>query len=91
MEETFRGCRACGKWRPARGEDGLLRLMEYGVQMVLEEELTAYLKAGSQENTGQRAGYRNRYKPRVLMTRLGRMELMSSRGHFILSPDNKGK
>jgi putative transposase len=67
-----------GIWQEAtgEGEDGLLKLMQDVVQRVLEEELTAHLQAEPHERTQGRAGYRNGYKPRTLMTRLGRMELM---------------
>ncbi|GAI58191.1 unnamed protein product, partial [marine sediment metagenome] len=43
---------------------------------VLEEEITAYLEAGTYECTDKRNGYRNGYKPRTLKTRVGRLELM---------------
>ncbi len=67
-----------GIWQEAtgEGEDGLLKLMQHVVQRVLEEELSAYLQAEPHERTEERAGYRNGYKPRTLMTRVGRMELL---------------
>jgi transposase-like protein len=67
-----------GIWQEAtgEGEDGFLKLMQNVVQRVLEEELTTYLKAEPHERTEGRTGYRNGYKPRMLSTRLGRMELM---------------
>jgi transposase-like protein len=70
--------RLLGIWQEAtgEGEDGFLKLMQDVVQRVLEEELTAYLQAEPHERTTDRAGYRNGYKPRMLATRLGRMELM---------------
>jgi putative transposase len=65
-------------WQGAtsEGEDGFLKLMQNVVQRVLEEELTTHLKAEPNERTDVRTGYRNGYKPRMLSTRLGRMELM---------------
>jgi transposase-like protein len=50
--------------------------MESAIQRILEEELTSFLNAESHERTQERTGYRNGYKPRALMTRLGRMDLL---------------
>ncbi len=65
-------------WQEAsgRGEDGLKVLLENILQRVLEEELTAFIGADPHERTAARNGYRNGYKPRMLKTRLGTMELM---------------
>ena len=67
-----------GIWQEAsgQGEDGLRKVMETAIQRILEEELTSFLNAESHERTQDRRGYRNGYKPRTLMTRLGRMELL---------------
>ena len=67
-----------GIWQEATGtgEDGIRKVMETAVQKILEEELTSFLKAESHERTKERTGYRNGYKPRALMTRLGRMDLL---------------
>jgi putative transposase len=67
-----------GIWQEATGEgdDGLRKVMETTIQRILEEELTSFLQAESHERTQDRKGYRNGYKPRALMTRLGRMELL---------------
>lgn len=65
-------------WQEAsgRGEDGLKVLLGNILQRVLEEELTAFIGADPHERTESRNGYRNGYKPRMLKTRLGTMELM---------------
>ena len=67
-----------GIWQEAtgQGDDGLRRIMESAIQRILEEELTSFLQAEAHERTQERKGYRNGYKPRALMTRLGRMELL---------------
>jgi len=44
---------------------------------VLEEELTAFLKAEPYIRTEERRGYRNGHKPRMLKTRVGRLDLMA--------------
>jgi len=58
------------------GDDGIRLLLQHTIQRVLEEEITAYLEAGTYERTETRKGYRNGYKPRTLKTRVGRLELM---------------
>ena len=67
-----------GIWQEAtgQGDDGLRKVMESAIQRILEEELTSFLQAETHERTKDRKGYRNGYKPRTLMTRLGRMELL---------------
>jgi len=62
-----------GIWQETtgKGEDGLLQVMQSVVQRVLDEELSAFLEAGSYERTEERKGYRNGYKPRTLVTRAG--------------------
>lgn len=58
------------------GEDPLQGLLRHTIQQVLEEELTAFLNAEPYVRTKKRRGYRNGYKPRMLKTRVGRLELM---------------
>ena len=58
------------------GEDPLKALLRHTIQQVLEEELTAFLKAEPYTRSEERRGYRNGYKPRTLKTRVGRLELM---------------
>jgi len=60
----------------AGGGDPILHLLRHTIQQVLEEELTAFLNAEPYTRTEGRRGYRNGYKPRVLKTRVGRLELM---------------
>jgi len=58
------------------GDDPIKGLLRYTVQQVLEEELTAFLKAEPYTRTDERRGYRNGYKPRTLKTRVGQLELL---------------
>ena len=58
------------------GDDPLKALLKHTIQQVLDEELTAFLNAEPYTRTEERRGYRNGYKPRVLKTRVGRLELM---------------
>jgi transposase-like protein len=51
-------------------------LMERMVQQCLEVEMTNFLGAGNYERVPGRHGWRNGYKPRVLKTRVGKLELM---------------
>jgi transposase-like protein len=51
-------------------------LVERVVQQVLEAELASFLQADSYERTSERRGHRNGYKPRVLKTRVGELELL---------------
>ncbi len=57
------------------GGDGFREMLRATIQAVMEEEITAVLEAGKYERTEGRTGYRNGYKPRVLNTRVGRLEL----------------
>ena len=50
--------------------DPILSLVRHTIQQVLEEELTAFLKAEPYIRTEDRRGYRNGHKPRVLKTRV---------------------
>lgn len=58
------------------GTDPVRELLRHTIQEVLEEELTAFLKAEPYVRTESRKGYRNGYKPRTLNTRVGRLDLM---------------
>jgi len=58
------------------GDDPLKVLLRHTIHQVLEEELTAFLKAEPYTRTKERRGYRNGYKPRTLKTRVGRLDLM---------------
>ena len=57
------------------GGDGFREMLRVTLQGLMEEELTALLGAEVYERTEGRGGYRNGYKPRVLNTRVGRIEL----------------
>ena len=58
------------------GKDALRHLLQAVVQEVLEEEMTAFLRAQPYERSDGRRGWRNGYKPRTLKTRVGALELM---------------
>jgi putative transposase len=58
------------------GEDFLRGLVERVVQQVLEAEMTSFLGADNYERGPERRGWRNGYKPRMLKTRVGELELM---------------
>ena len=60
----------------AAGDDGIRALVQRVVQQVLEAEMTSFLSAESYERTPGRRGYRNGYKPRLLKTRVGELELL---------------
>ncbi len=63
----------------ASGDDGMRALVQRVVQQVLEAEMTSFLAAESYERTQGRRGYRNGYKPRLLKTRVGELELLVPR------------
>ena len=74
------------------GDDPIRVLLRHTIQEVLEEELTAFLNAEPYCRTEERRGYRNGYKPRVLKTRVGRLELMEPKdreGRFRTEPFEK--
>jgi len=58
------------------GEDFLRELVERTVQQVLEAEMASFLGAETYERNDVRRGWRNGYKPRMLKTRVGELELM---------------
>ena len=68
-------------WQEAigEGEDPLRGLVEQVLEWVLEEELTQFLRAEPNERTAERRGYRNGHRPRRLVTRVGRLELLVPR------------
>ena len=45
------------------------------LQQFMEAEITSFLQAEPYQRTSERTGYRNGYKPRVLKTRVGRIDL----------------
>src|SRR5947199_1387279 len=57
-------------------DDDLLKtIIEQTVQQVLEAEMDEALQAGKSERTEQRLGYRSGYYGRMLVTRVGKIEL----------------
>jgi transposase-like protein len=60
-----------------KGGDAIRGLLQRTIQQVLEEEMTVFLNAEPYTRTEERRGYRNGYKPRTLLTRVGRLELMA--------------
>lgn len=65
-------------WQEAKdaGDDPMRVLLQWLLQQLLEEEMTAHLGAEPYERTVRRRGHRNGYKPRTLKTRVGKLELM---------------
>ena len=57
-------------------DDTIRQLLQRLVQDVLEAEMQTFLKAENYERTDSRTGYRNGFKPRLLHTRVGTLELM---------------
>ncbi len=60
-------------------DDFLRRLLEHLLQRVLEAEFTEFLGAEPHERTERRRGYRNGYRPRMLTTRVGKLDLLVPR------------
>ncbi len=58
-----------------REEDWLRQLVEWLVQELLETEFSEFLGADPYERTEDRQGYRNGYRERELVTRVGRLAL----------------
>jgi putative transposase len=69
LREAWQEAAACG-------DDGMRALVQRVVQQVLEAEMSSFLQADNYERTNERRGYRNGYKPRLLKTRVGELELM---------------
>lgn len=59
----------------ASEEDLLAKVLELGLQALMEAERDAYVGAEPFERTGVRRTHRNGYKPRTLTTRVGTLEL----------------
>ena len=59
-----------------KGDDPIRALLRHTIQEVLEDELTGFLNAEPYSRSEGRRGYRNGYKPRILKTRVGRLDLM---------------
>jgi transposase-like protein len=56
-------------------DDGLARLVEQVLNQILEAQVTEQLKAKPYERTEERQGYRNGYRERPIITRIGRLFL----------------
>jgi putative transposase len=56
--------------------DFLKQLLQSFLQRHLESEITEYLQAAPYERAEQRKGHRNGYKPRMLRTRVGTLNLL---------------
>jgi transposase-like protein len=56
-------------------DDAMKQLVEQVVQQILEGQVRDHLQAEPFERTDERQGYRNGYKPRSLVTRVGTLEL----------------
>jgi putative transposase len=75
------GLRPCGSTRSARedesaGVDDRVRVAAQTIyQALIDAELTAVIGAGPWEHTAERTGLRNGYRPRVLSTPAGDLEL----------------
>ena len=77
MARKGQGIEILTGWQGEVGrEDFLRQLVQRTVQQVLEAEMTSFLGAESYERNGERRGWRNGYKPRMLKTRVGELELM---------------
>ena len=55
--------------------DFLNQIVTRFLQQFLEAEITSFLQAEPYQRTTDRTGYRNGYKPRILKTRVGRIDL----------------
>lgn len=66
-----------GDWKAALLEDRdfLKEVVQEVLQQILEAEMEEALQAGKGERTPQRLGYRAGYYPRILVTRVGKLEL----------------
>ena len=56
-------------------------LLEPILNQILQAEMTNYLGAGPEERTDDRQGYRNGSYPRKLITRVGTLDLLTSRAY----------
>ena len=66
-----------GEWKAALLEDRdfLKQIVQEALQQILEAEMEEMLQAAKGERTVQRTGYRSGYYPRILVTRVGKLEL----------------
>jgi putative transposase len=77
MARRRQGIEILEGWQERVGKEDFLRgLVERVVQQVLEAEMTSFLGADNYERGPERRGWRNGYKPRMLKTRVGELELM---------------
>ena len=77
MTRKRQGIEIVESWQgSAGGEDFLRGLVERVVQQVLEAEMSNFLGAGAYERNAERRGWCNGFKPRVLKTRVGKLELL---------------
>jgi|SRR5450631_2170900 putative transposase len=77
MARKGQGIEILEGWQAGIGEQDFLReLVQHTVQEVLEAEMTSFLGAETYERNQVRRGWRNGYKPRMLKTRVGALELM---------------
>jgi putative transposase len=77
MTRKRQGIEIVAGWQGGAGGEEFLRgLVERVVQQVLEAVMTSFLGADSYERNGERRGWRNGFKPRVLKTRVGKLELL---------------
>ena len=60
-------------------DDGMAVLMEQVVNQILDQQATEQIGADKYERTDGRIGYRAGYRPRMLKTRIGRLELLVPR------------
>jgi len=58
------------------GDNPFRAMLEFIAQNALEFEMTEHLGAGPYERTAERRGYRNGYKPRILITAVGDLHLL---------------
>jgi putative transposase len=63
-------------WKAALvADDGFRGLLRGAIQEVLEAEMEEVVGAGKWERTDGRVGYRSGYRGRMLVTRVGKLEL----------------
>ncbi len=62
------------------GEDFLRQLVERAVQQILEAEIAGFPVAETYEWTVERRAWRDGYKPRMLKTRVGKLEVDGAEG-----------
>lgn len=60
----------------SEGDNPFRAMLEFIAQSALEFEMTEHLGAAPYERTEERAGYRNGYKPRILITAVGDLHLL---------------